>query len=75
MVKSKISVNGHIKNRMKSILAGCGITIKNLAEAIDHYYPLVVRFCSADQKAANLFVMAKVCQFLGIYRVIFLFTN
>jgi DNA-binding Xre family transcriptional regulator len=66
MTQSKITLNSKIVNRMRIILRERGMTIKDLARETDHYYPLVVRFCSADQEAANLFIMAKVCEVLGI---------
>jgi DNA-binding Xre family transcriptional regulator len=66
MAKSKITLNGKIVNRMKLILAQRGMTIKDLAEAIDHSYPIVVSFCRTNQDTANLVVMAKVCELLGL---------
>jgi DNA-binding Xre family transcriptional regulator len=66
MVDSKITINGQLKNRMRDILTERGITIKALAALMGYYYTPVWRFCVSDQESANLLIMAKVCEVLGI---------
>lgn len=66
MVKSKITVRGKIKNRMKVILADRDMTIKDLAKLTDYYYTTIQRFCSSERENVNLLILAKVCEVLNI---------
>ncbi len=66
MVKSKISVKGKIKNRIKVILAERDMTIRDLAEAVTYHYTTMQRFCSGEQDNVNLPIVAKICEVLGI---------
>jgi len=66
MVKSKISVEGKIKNRMNIILAERDMSVKDLAESVAYHYTTLHRFCSGQQDNINLPILAKVCEVLGI---------